>query len=439
MRSWGKFCVGAIACWGVLFECGGGSALAQEEAVLVESRFPGWGHAPLVGGGVYGGDGNQQQNVFAVIPLWAPVLEEAANAGTLWFVQPQAARWGGDEWFASVGLGFRHLFAPAEAAAERHGLTRLLSEGWFVGANAFFDMAHSANGNDYFQAGLGFELGSRYLTLRGNYYLPDSGRHQYASRTTVQPLSSRVQSKDRYSLDVQPEGNGISDIGIVWDRQTQIRQRSLLTTIDSYETALQGWNLEVMTMVPKLERYVDLRLIAGLYDYEGGVSGGRLGLELRPVPALVLSAMWMEDGRGAGGRGHWLAGVGVQMPLGAKPKTQLTPRSRSLKERLLEPVARQSQLMLGDEEEISQRVVEQVSNRREGGRFEAFTTPSYAPGSYLATIGPDGKGIAFEVQADGSLKQVPFRDPYYYVIPEPSRVLLLILGLLCLALRRWRR
>jgi hypothetical protein len=212
--------------------------------------------------------------------------------------------------------------------------------------------------------------------MRGNYYLPDSGRHQYASTTTVRALSENSRTEDRYALDVRPEGNGIADIGILWNRQTEFRRRSLFTTVDSFELALQGWDLELMAMVPKLDRYLDVRLLAGLYDYEGGVRGGRFGVELRPVPALVLSALWMEDGRGTGGGGHWLAGVGVQMPLGAKPKTQLTPRSRSLKERMLEPVARQSRLMLGDEEEVSQRVVEQAGVRRDAMVGLAAVTPT---------------------------------------------------------------
>lgn len=426
-----------VACWALLVGSGSFPAGAQEEAAVMERRFPGWGHAPMVGGGVYGGDGNEHQSVFAVQPLWAPVLEETASSGSLWFVQPQLTQSGGDEWVASIGLGFRHLFEPMDSEAGKQGLANLLSEGWFIGANAFFDMARTARGNDFHQLGLGFELGSRYVTLRGNYYLPDSGRHQYASTTTVRSLPSQERTRDNYSLDVRPEGN-VADIGIVWDRQTQIRRRSLFTTVESFETALQGWDLELMAMVPKIDRYVDLRLLAGLYDFEGGLSGGRFGLELRPVPALVLSALWMEDGRGSAGQGHWLAGVGVQLPLGAKPKTQLTPRSRSLKERMLEPVARQNRLMLGDEEEVSQRVVERVSESREGGRFEAFVTYSYAPGSLLSTIGPDGRGLSFVVQADGSLKQVPYVELMSVVIPEPSRVVLLMLGLFSLSLRRRR-
>jgi hypothetical protein len=206
-----------------------------------------------------------------------------------------------------------------------------------------------------------------------------------------------------------------------------------------------------MALVPGLDRHVDLRLLAGLYDYGQEMRGARFGVELRPVPAVVLSATWFED---AGPMGdHWLAGVGFQIPLGAAPKTQLTPRSRSLKERLLEPVARQSQIQLGDEEETSSEVSESLVTQSNGGSFKGqtmsqatrfnsatgtfVTINAFSPGTVISGRRPDGTHVDLEVQSDGSLSEI--KSGFFAIaIPEPGRALLLAVGAFSLVLRRRR-
>ena len=212
-----------------------------------------------------------------------------------------------------------------------------------------------------------------------------------------------------------------------------------------------------MALVPGLDRHVDLRLLAGLYDYGQEMRGARFGVELRPVPAVVLSATWFEDAGPIGD--HWLAGVGFQIPLGASPKTQLTPRSRSLKERLLEPVARQSLIQLGDEEETSSELTESLVSQSNGGSFKGqtrhtvtttnvnpatgtFTTiNAFSPGTVIYGVRPDGTSVRLEVQSDGSLREISRGKSVLgvIVVPEPGRTLLLALGACSLAMRRRRR
>jgi hypothetical protein len=199
-----------------------------------------------------------------------------------------------------------------------------------------------------------------------------------------------------------------------------------------------------MALVPGLDRHLDLRLLAGLYDYGQDLRGARFGLELRPIPALVLSATWFEDAGPTGD--HWLAGVGFQIPLGAAPKTQLTPRSRTLKERLLEPVSRQNQIQLGDEEETSSDISERQVAKNKVSSFkgqvwaQSINGKTFSPGTMIYGTKPDGSSIILVVQKDGSLKDISGSEIYgiIVVVPEPSRTLLLALGTLSLILRRRR-
>jgi hypothetical protein len=417
---------------------------AEAEAVNSAGFLP-WLKSPLVGGQWESGRGMgmDQLSLYLVQPLWAPLLADGADSGSLLFAQPEVVWSEGDRWFASLGLGFRHLFSPPEEEHASKFLGWLLQDGWFLGANVFGDMGNSARGYEYQQIGVGLELGSRWLTLRANHYWPLSDRNQYASFTTAKVLSRSNNTTDRYSYDVKaiPGRTDIYDVGINWRQTGSSRTSTRYSTTDFFESPQEGWDIELMALTPGLDRHLDLRWLAGLYDYGQDLRGARFGVELRPVPAVVLSATWFEDTGSAGD--HWLAGVGFQIPLGAAPKTQLTPRSRNLKERLLEPIARQSQIQLGDEEETSSEVRESLVKVNAQGRFIGYTSGwtavngnALSAGTYIFGTRPDGTQVTLRVQRDGSLKEVDHR---LRVVPEPSRTLLLVLGALSLVLRRRRR
>ncbi len=263
---------------------------------------------------------------------------------------------------------------------------------------------------------------------------------------------------DRYDYNITPHPTrtDIVDVNVFWNQTRRTRTTTRFTTTDFFEAPQQGWDLEAMALVPGLDRHVDLRLLAGLYDYGQEMRGARFGVELRPLPAVVLSAAWFED---AGPMGdHWLAGVGFQIPLGAAPKTQLTPRSRSLKERLMEPVGRQSQIQLGDEEETSSEVRETLVTQNDRGGFKGITwtgafhgyhftidpVPNqrgpFFPGTLMSGRRPDGREVLLIVEGDGTLREVSLTDLGFvgWLVPEPSRALLLALGAFSLVLRRRR-
>jgi hypothetical protein len=64
------------------------------------------------------------------------------------------------------------------------------------------------------------------------------------------------------------------------------------------------------------------------------------GVEVRPVPAVVLFANWYEDSQLY--QDEWIAGVRLEIPLGDGWRDAFTPRRRHLAERLYEPVHRKN-------------------------------------------------------------------------------------------------
>lgn len=410
------------------------------------SPIPLWWHAPLVGGQFEEDRGTNQRGFYLVQPLWAPLLAPDADSGSLLFLQPEVTWAEGDRWFASLGLGFRHLFAPPAQEEAGKFLSWLLQDGWFFGANVFGDRGESARGLEYEQLGAGLEMGSRWLSFRGNYYKPLSDRRQYASVTTSKVLSRSKTFSESYDYNITPHPTrtDIVDVNVFWNQSNRSSTNTRFTTTDFFETPQEGWDLEAMALVPGLDRHVDLRLLAGLYDYGQDLRGARFGVELRPIPAMVLSATWFEDAGPTGD--HWLAGIGLQIPIGAAPKTQLTPRSRNLKERLLEPVSRQSQIQLGDEEETSSEVRESSLALSRVEAFKGQTQGSvtngsaFSPGTIISGRRPDGRYVDLIVQEDGSLRELSGLEFYgiIVVVPEPGRTLLLALGVFGILLRRRR-
>ncbi len=114
--------------------------------------------------------------------------------------------------------------------------------------------------------------------------------------------------------------------------------------------------------MPGLDKYFDLRLIGGYYSFDnqpfgpqtggtGNVEGWKAGVEIRPVPAIILTGTWYEDDRLTGS--DWTAGVQLQLPfevgdLGdgkgfwGRMGDAFKSRRRHLAERMAEPVHRQN-------------------------------------------------------------------------------------------------
>jgi hypothetical protein len=89
------------------------------------------------------------------------------------------------------------------------------------------------------------------------------------------------------------------------------------TTLSLLTESLRGWQMDATLLVPGIDRWVDLRVIGGYASFESPTVGSleydswRLGVDFRPVPAVVLSAMWHENERLFGDQWvSWVVGGG---------------------------------------------------------------------------------------------------------------------------------
>ena len=253
-------------------------------------------------------------------PVFSSIGRNGTLGGSLVFVEPYMS-WGEQgEVATSLGLGFRHLFnnQPLSALQERH--TGPLDEGIMVGGSLFIDMLDSTSNNRFWQLGAGVEFATRYFELRGNYYQPLTGRKEgdpYIQRS--------VQRAEVITDGKEPFAQGHT-----------IQQDVTFTTFDFYtdriyryyEEGMKGWDAEAAVMVPWLDKWCELWLVAGYGDFQnkpfgpqvggtGEMHGWKAGVEFRPIPQIVLSATHFEEKRMQGG--EWMYGLSLQIPLDPEP------------------------------------------------------------------------------------------------------------------------
>lgn len=401
--------------------------------------------SPVLGGSVLGEAGQMEGNIFGVLPI-------TQQTDSILFVQPLAGWQEGGATQASLGLGFRKLFGdPTHGKSKLSSDIDLFGEGWYLGGNVFADWMESARGLDHSQVSAGLELGSRYLSFHANYYWPLSDEKRWGDTTLAKTLGQTRTRGNDYTLHVGPQRTtgpliGTRDIHATKSpyRITSIREK--LFTYGLYEEALSGWDAGLSLLVPSLDKYIDLRLVAGLYGFNSGhvgssFEGWQVGAELRPVPAVVLMATHFDDNRSD--NGEWLVGIRFEIPLGKPLREDLRPRTRSLPERLTEPARRR----------YSPTVVSGSKLEKTAIRTRTVVEKGIAPStieplqlSFVPMPGdifklPDGTFV--EVEADGRTLRVVGSDRaeqygWIAVVPEPSRALLMILGLVFGVFRRRR-
>ncbi|WP_157210830.1 inverse autotransporter beta domain-containing protein [Verrucomicrobium spinosum] len=319
--------------------------------------------------GVKTSDVYTEGNFSIVAPVFSTLGADATLSGDVIYLEPYTSSGEGGEIAASLGLGWRHLFGSQPVSA----LTRkdapqasFLEEGFFVGANLFIDMLDTEANNQFWQLGVGIEAGTRYLEVRGNYYIPLSDK-QLAEQTRTREILRNSSSRDTTTVsalsDPYATGNTVSqDVSYRTQRTTTTTTTTIERLFSRYEEGMEGWDTEVAVLVPGLDKYFDLRLIGGYYSFDnqpfgpqtggtGNVEGWKAGVEVRPVPAVILTGTWYEDDRLTGS--DWTAGVQLQLPfelgdLGdgkgfwGRIGDSFKPRRRHLAERLAEPVHRQN-------------------------------------------------------------------------------------------------
>jgi len=281
---------------------------------VVESLPPG----TITAGGKFSSD-LQSGFIDALLPFWGPrnVTAFASARGT-WDDNSQS--------LGSVGLGVRYLLPDREI---------------ILGANVFYDSIDSQYGNHFDQLGLGLEFLSRWFDARVNWYLPDDSTYE-----TGRSATSRQRTRT---------GGTFVEDGLIKQRFTEIDDRVFYR---SSESALEGFNLEGGFLVPGVDRYFELRLLAGYYRYTAAFGqrheGFKARAEARFLPGVIGDLEYWDDAALVGG--HWVAGIRVSVPFsvenlftGRNPfegaGEMFKPRKREFRERLSEMVIRSHRVM----------------------------------------------------------------------------------------------
>ncbi len=326
-------CLAMLVCSASLFVIPAQAGEISSKAVETVSLDPAW-TAGNVGAGIKSNGEFTEGNLFFLYPWSNSIGVDGTMDGSVFFLESYNTWAGGGEVGASLGLGFRRLFSD-QSVSEAMSNTNpgLFGEGFFVGANAFIDYAKSTSGGTFWQGGFGLEAGTRYIEIRGNYYYPWTDENVIGRSSSTSSSTSTDRS--------------VTSRAVV-TRKTTTTTRSVFET---YEEAMEGWDLEVAVLIPGLDKYMDVQLIGGYYGFTGDrgttpdIEGWRAGIEARPVPNLVVGATWFESERLY--RDNWLASISVELPWGAAGMRNMLasvfkPRRRHLAERMFKIVRRKN-------------------------------------------------------------------------------------------------
>lgn len=258
----------------------------------------------------------------SILPLWNP-------GDAFFFLDTRTTYDSHNQMLSSYGLGARYLVPDHEV---------------IVGINAFYDSILSRHGNDFDELGLGAEILTHWVDARFNYYLPDNGRYEIERST-----------HSDFHTEISPVyGNAVSRNVILLQQQKTTHGRR--TTTRRYESAVEGWNAEIGFLVPGVEKYMELRLFAGAYAYEG-FSGFKARAEARPLPGVIANVEYWDDRELMGG--HWTGSLAVSVPFsffnlfkGRNPFEGFTdsfrPRRREFRERMSDMIIRSHRVMSDD-------------------------------------------------------------------------------------------
>jgi hypothetical protein len=98
--------------------------------------------------------------------------------------------------------------------------------------------------------------------------------------------------------------------------QRQVTSTTTTTTFGIFEQGLEGWNAEAGVLVPGLDKWMELRLFAGGYNYQdpkgGDIAGFKARAEARVTEGVTFDLEYWEDEELVGG--NWVGGVRVSVP-----------------------------------------------------------------------------------------------------------------------------
>jgi len=236
----------------------------------------------------------------------------------------------------------RNAIAADTDAGTGLGLRALITEDWAVGINTFYDHTWFRGDHifDVNQFGAGVEVIGTWLDFRANYYLPQTGGHV---------------------IGTERIGEEVLGLGDPYGLQHRIVRDVRLLGINRERVvaAGQGWDAEVGTLVPWLDRCLETRAYVGGYGYNNtagpDITGFKARAEARLTRWLYADAGWIENKAVSGGT--WFAGLRISLPLGrTRPALPVSSPlmsslgyesvARRARDRMNESVERNSQAVL---------------------------------------------------------------------------------------------
>jgi Inverse autotransporter, beta-domain len=210
-----------------------------------------WGY-PLLGGGVKSSDVYIEGSFFLTLPLHSSIGLDGTLGGDYIFVEPYTS-WGEQgEVASSLGFGWRHLFNQQPVGKLKDSAPAgFLDEGWHLGASLFVDRLDTQFDNVFWQMGVGAEIGTRYVELRGNYYIPFNGDKKLAfkdvQRQTITSTSTElVQSGGGAAGTTFAAGNSVfQNTGGTVTEVKSTSTTTLTRTTSIFEEGMEGWDAEL--------------------------------------------------------------------------------------------------------------------------------------------------------------------------------------------------
>ncbi|MEI6563360.1 MAG: inverse autotransporter beta domain-containing protein [bacterium] len=235
---------------------------------------------------------DQQSETFG--DMLVPLLQFKSG---LMYVNPRGS-WNDDDGQEfNLGLGYRHIFQK---------------KNMIVGGNLFYDRRNTGLDHIFNQGGCGVELLSKWVDVRVNYYLPESGE-----KVSDDYVVAKGTSHEYLEHWDAPTGQGhvISQYGY------EITDTYNLSTLEHFrmvERAMEGFDAEIGSLlpIPVVKDYAAVKAFVGYYDYnshyENDIAGAKGRLEIKPLPAVCLDAAWYEDERLFGSR--YSVGIRASFP-----------------------------------------------------------------------------------------------------------------------------
>ena len=344
---------------------------AQEPVEVSEPRA--FYHPALIRPGFRGGSGE----LSGFLEYFLPVVQ---HERALPFINYRGNLIDGGASEHNLGGGYRHLF----------GKDLLIA-----GANVYWDSRYSVHNNRFNQLGFGFEALTKWVDLRSNIYIALSDEEIIESAST---------SSFKFA-------------------STSINRISSTT----FEEPLTGFDYEGGVLVPIISRWLETRVYAGGFYYDSDLGKNLYGFRGRadfyPSPLFTVQ-LKIENNNQSGT--DFFAGGYISIPFelgnlvrlknpfqGAKERFRFGKGARSMRERMTEPVARDSDIVTEEHSETKEEVVVPnviyVDNRNDGDAaesgtlehphntlLEGFANPRYGPGATIYTRAGDGTSVGYE-------------------------------------------